>query len=48
MIGALEEARKRGAFTASLACNKGSAVSHLADAAIEVVVVRSSSRAPPG
>ncbi|MEV4952424.1 N-acetylmuramic acid 6-phosphate etherase [Paenarthrobacter nitroguajacolicus] len=38
VIGALEEARKRGAFTASLACNKGSAVSHLADAAIEVVV----------
>jgi N-acetylmuramic acid 6-phosphate etherase len=38
VIGALEEARKRGAFTASLACNEGSAVSHLADAAIEVVV----------
>ncbi|MCP2050070.1 UNVERIFIED_ORG: N-acetylmuramic acid 6-phosphate etherase [Paenarthrobacter nicotinovorans] len=38
VIGALEEARKRGAFTASLACNKGSAVSHVADAAIEVVV----------
>ncbi|MFK0041059.1 N-acetylmuramic acid 6-phosphate etherase [Paenarthrobacter sp. NPDC090517] len=38
VIGALEEARKRGAFTASLACNKGSAVSHLADVAIEVVV----------
>ncbi|MFJ5955413.1 N-acetylmuramic acid 6-phosphate etherase [Paenarthrobacter sp. NPDC092416] len=38
VIGALEEARKKGAFTASLACNKGSAVSHLADVAIEVVV----------
>nr|WP_275588123.1 N-acetylmuramic acid 6-phosphate etherase [Paenarthrobacter ilicis] len=38
VIGALEEARKRGAFTASLACNKGSAVSHVADAAIEVEV----------
>ncbi|MGP0223542.1 N-acetylmuramic acid 6-phosphate etherase [Paenarthrobacter sp. NCHU4564] len=38
VIGALEEARKRGAFTASLACNRGSAVSHLADVAIEVVV----------
>lgn len=38
VIGALEEARKRGAFTASLACNKGSAVSHLADVAIEVPV----------
>lgn len=38
VIGALEEARKRGAFAASLACNKGSAVSHVADAAIEVVV----------
>ncbi|WP_284977616.1 N-acetylmuramic acid 6-phosphate etherase [Arthrobacter sp. fls2-241-R2A-200] len=38
VIGALEEARKRGAFTASLACNKGSAVGHLADVAIDVEV----------
>ncbi|WP_347110209.1 N-acetylmuramic acid 6-phosphate etherase [Paenarthrobacter sp. S56] len=38
VIGALEEARKKGAFTASLACNEGSAVSHLADIAIEVAV----------
>ncbi|UVJ40602.1 N-acetylmuramic acid 6-phosphate etherase [Arthrobacter sp. CJ23] len=38
VIGALEEARSKGAFTASLACNPGSAISHLAEVAIEVVV----------
>jgi N-acetylmuramic acid 6-phosphate etherase len=38
VIGALEEARKRGAFTASLACHPGSPISHLADVAIDVVV----------
>ncbi|MEZ2389903.1 N-acetylmuramic acid 6-phosphate etherase [bacterium RCC_150] len=38
VIGALEEARSRGAFTASLACNIGSPISKLADVAIEVAV----------
>lgn len=38
VIGALEEARSRGAFTAALACNPGSPISHLADVAIDVVV----------
>lgn len=38
VIGALEEARSRGAFTASLACNHDSPISKLADVAIDVVV----------
>lgn len=38
VIGALEEARSRGAFTASIACNPNSAISRLADVAIDVVV----------
>ena len=38
VLGALREARVRGAFTASLACNRGAPVSALADAPIEVVV----------
>ncbi|WP_120522601.1 N-acetylmuramic acid 6-phosphate etherase [Arthrobacter celericrescens] len=38
VIGALEEARSRGAFTAAIACNHGSAIGRLADVAIDVVV----------
>jgi N-acetylmuramic acid 6-phosphate etherase len=38
VIGALTEARQRGAFTASLTCNRGAAISALADVAIEVEV----------
>jgi N-acetylmuramic acid 6-phosphate etherase len=38
VIGALEEARKRGAFTASLACHRDTPAGRLADVAIEVVV----------
>ncbi|OFI37686.1 N-acetylmuramic acid 6-phosphate etherase [Arthrobacter sp. SW1] len=38
VIGALEEARKRGAFTAAIACNPGSPIGRLADVAIDVVV----------
>ncbi|WP_263855461.1 N-acetylmuramic acid 6-phosphate etherase [Arthrobacter sp. M4] len=38
VIGALEEARKRGALTVSVACHPDSPISHLADVAIDVVV----------
>ncbi|UKA59847.1 N-acetylmuramic acid 6-phosphate etherase [Arthrobacter sp. FW306-2-2C-D06B] len=38
VIGALEEARSRGAFTASIACNHDSPISKLVDVAIDVVV----------
>jgi N-acetylmuramic acid 6-phosphate etherase len=38
VIGALEEARSRGAFTAAIACNPGSPIGRLADVAIDVVV----------
>lgn len=38
VIGALKEAKARGAFTAGLACNPGSAIGQEADVAIEVVV----------
>lgn len=38
VLGALEHARARGAFTVSLTCNHGSALAQLADVAIEPVV----------
>jgi N-acetylmuramic acid 6-phosphate etherase len=38
VLGVLEAARQRGAFTVSLACNRGAPVSRLADVAIEVEV----------
>ncbi|MEV7633605.1 N-acetylmuramic acid 6-phosphate etherase [Microbacterium sp. NPDC089318] len=38
VIGALRTARERGAFTVSLACNRGSEISQGVDVAIEVVV----------
>lgn len=38
VIGALKEANARGAFTAGLACNPGSAIGQEADVAIEVAV----------
>lgn len=38
VLGALEHARSRGAFTVSLTCNRDSALAQLADVAIEPVV----------
>ncbi|KYH45262.1 N-acetylmuramic acid 6-phosphate etherase [Branchiibius sp. NY16-3462-2] len=36
VLGALRRARERGSATVSVACNRGAAISHLADVAIEV------------
>jgi N-acetylmuramic acid 6-phosphate etherase len=38
VVGGLQFARRAGAFTVAIACNAGSAISALADVAIEVVV----------
>ncbi len=38
VLGALQEARRRGAYTVSLACNHGSPVAAIADVPIEVIV----------